>query len=102
MTPDWGVVGTVLSGLLLLAGTVLTIRSQRQKHRLDNTQQQYDQLQEDLGAARANITRLEARVDKLVGSVQSRDDYIVALRMHINNGQPPPPPPWPRELISPA
>lgn len=101
MTVDWGVVATVLVGLIALGGTVLTVRSSRHKHRLDDTQVRYDQMQEDLKAARDRVTALESRVDLLVRREQIRDDYIGTLRMHIATGQPPPPPAWPAALVTP-
>lgn len=41
------------------------------------------------------IAGLEARVEVLEVKVDTRDDYIEALRQHIVDGNPPPPPPYP-------
>lgn len=41
------------------------------------------------------ILALEGRVDRLEARDRIHQDYIVTLRQHILNGQPPPPPEWP-------
>lgn len=62
--------------------------AQRGKNKMDLI----DQYQEDRKNDRERITALENRE-------RIRDDYILDLRQHIVNENPPPPPPFPPALL---
>ena len=56
-------------------------------------------IQEERTNDRAKIEKLETRMEMMESKQKIRDDYIAALRMHINDGLPPPPPEWPPSLL---
>ena len=85
---DWTIIGSVSIAVLGICGTLLTAKIQH-KGRPENAL--IDQLQEEMSTLRTDENALKRR-ERL------RDDYIVALRDHINAGNPPPPPPWPSGL----
>ena len=103
---DWTIIASVTIAVLGVCGTWLTARIQH-KGRPENAL--IDQLQESMDAERKDRTDSEAVMKKdladlKVEQIRSkrreriRDDYINALRRHIEAGMPPPPPPWPEGL----
>lgn len=91
-------------------GAFLLWLTTRRKIGLDDLQDRYDQMQEDVDRERAaritdgnnfraEITGLRIEMAGLRAEVRVRDDYIGLLRRHINDGQQPPPPSWPPALL---
>lgn len=80
----------VLTSVLGLVGAYLTFRVGKGANGINSSQQMIDQLQQEVGRHSGRIHNLETRLN-------TRDDYISALRRHIEDQLPPPPPPWPAE-----
>ena len=57
-----------------------------------------DANKETTDAMKQDIAALKAEQNKSKKREQIRDNYIVKLRRHIEDGSPPPPPPWPEGL----
>ena len=117
-TPPTPVVGTeVLSWLIgllvLVAGAYSTWRAATATARKANAESSValiaeyraglEDLREELAAERAERkaaeAKLNSRLDAAVVRERLRDDYIAALRFHIESGKPPPPPAWPDGLL---
>jgi len=77
----------------VIASAYLTSRVSNRKLRADAGQLMIDQLQEEVVGLRTRVGHLE-RGQRVQG------DYIVLLRRHIADGQPPPPPPYPNDLVT--
>ena len=64
-----------------------------------------DDLRSELATERAErkaeVAALTSRIDASVSRERLHHDYILALRQHIADGQPPPPPGWPSGLTIP-
>lgn len=106
---DGSLIGVVVSAGVAVVGPYLVYRSQKRSTTTDAAQKQIDQIQEDRESDRAEFAkassrftdrqgRLENRVETLEAMNRISSDYILQLRTHIGNGQPPPPPPFPPEL----
>lgn len=106
---DGSLVGVVVSGAVAVVGPYLVYRSQKRSTTTDAAQKQIDQIQEDRQSDREEFDkasrrfserqgRLEARVESVETMNRVASDYILQLRHHIAEGQPPPPPPFPPSL----
>lgn len=93
MDPLIGVLGVTITVLGVIVSAVLTKRSSDRKLKHDAWQQMIDQLQEEVGTLRKELTEMR-RTQRLQG------DYVGQLRRHIADGNPPPPPPFPEGLIT--
>lgn len=75
---------SIISGTLILIGTVITVAIGRITARDQVLLEMYKE-------TRGRVDRLEARE-------RVRDDYIIELRQHIEEDKGPPPPPYPEGL----
>jgi hypothetical protein len=91
--PVMGLGGAALTLIGVLASAYFTKRGSDRKLKADAGQQMIDQLQEEMGTLRKEMTEMR-RTQRLQG------DYIGQLRRHIADGHPPPPPPFPDGLIT--
>jgi outer membrane murein-binding lipoprotein Lpp len=102
-------IGAAISGFVALAGYWLVFKVNRRTATTDAAQRQIDQIQEDRSADREQFekaaakfeerqARLEARVEQQAALFLIASDYVLTLRWHIAEGQPPPPPPFPPEM----
>lgn len=80
-----GTAATILVALFGLIGVVLKIA--------------YDSLTEDKSQIKADVSQLKHQVSALLLQGRYKDDYINALRSHIEQGKPPPPPSYPHALL---
>ena len=112
----------LLTAILALLGTVLTTwitqRFLSKRAKSDDTQKLIDQLQEERDAAdkrrneadrrhsqelagvRAQVDKLDERVQRMESRELAFFDYASQLRWHIDQGKGPPPPPWPAVLMN--
>lgn len=108
----WPVVGTIVAAALGLFGTWLVQRNARRQNASTDSQQLIDQLQENYAADRTQWiaertslaerqSRTEKRLEQGEAMLRLALDYILNLRWHIAEGEPPPPPPFPAELLRP-
>jgi outer membrane murein-binding lipoprotein Lpp len=105
-------IGALVAGLVSLAGYYLVFKVNRRTATTDAAQRQIDQFQEDRSADREQFEKAAARFELRQGRLETRielmearertfSDYVLTLRWHIAEGQPPPPPPFPAELLKP-
>ena len=105
-------IGAAISGFVALAGYFLVFKVNRRTATTDAAQRQIDQIQEDRSADRTQFEkaaakfeerqgRLETRIESMEARERTFSDYVLTLRWHIAEGQPPPPPPFPPELLKP-
>jgi outer membrane murein-binding lipoprotein Lpp len=92
---EWTIVGSVAVAAITVCGTWLATKVQH-KGKPENAL--IDQLQEEMGAMRQDITDLKTEQQKSKRRERIRDDYINKLRRHIEDGNPPPAPDWPEGL----
>ena len=92
---DWAFIGPIIVGAIALIGTLLANMIQ---HRGKPENALIDQLQEEMGAMRKDISDLKTEQIRSRRREQIRDDYINKLRRHIEDGNPPPAPEWPAGL----
>lgn len=92
---DWAIVGSVAVAVVGLCGTWLASKIQH-KGKPENAL--IDQLQEEMGSMRKDISDLKLEQQRSKRREMIRDNYINRLREHINAGNPPPPPEWPEGL----
>lgn len=71
---------------------------ERQAEKIDKQDAKIDSLRRQ---HRAEMDKMEERMDEADARVRVVFDYASVLRQHINDGKPPPPPPWPRVLTVP-
>ena len=92
---DWAFIGPIIVGAIALIGTLVANMIQ---HRGKPENALIDQLQEEMGAMRKDISDLKTEQIRSRRREQIRDDYINKLRRHIEDGNPPPAPEWPAGL----
>lgn len=102
---NWGVVASVVVPTLALAVTAwgyrLSHKAQRGTTEERTITQLYKQLEEaDKRSDKqdARMARIEAEQANSKKRERLRDNYISALRHHIDTNQGPPAPPWPEGL----
>jgi TolA-binding protein len=92
---DWALIGPLIVGIVAVIGTLGTTKIQN-RGKPENAL--IDQLQEEMGSMRKDISDLKTEQQKSKRREMIRDNYINRLREHINAGNPPPPPEWPEGL----
>jgi peptidoglycan hydrolase CwlO-like protein len=97
------VIGTLIAALIAAIVGLVTvwIKDKRDYQSLIFTANDklIDQLQEERGEIKDKLSRVAMKVDGLLLQGRYKDDYINALRSHIEQGNPPPPPNYPPELL---
>lgn len=100
MTIPVPVLAALITGLLGIAGVVVTYRMTRGAQREMYPSQMIAALQGQVSELTDRLDTTESRLDSSLRRERLRDDYIHQLRDHISLGKAPPPPPWPEGLTT--
>ena len=106
MTVDWVQIGPYLIAAVGVPATIITAKIQHkgkpENALIDQLQEQIktdrDASQSERDEMKADIKELKTEQRAAKKREQIRDTYILQLREHINQGNPPPPPEWPEGL----
>lgn len=99
MTTTVPLLAALIAATVGLVTVWINDRRNFQRLAIDANSKLVDQLQEERGEIKLTLVTVSHKVDMLMLQGRYKDDYINALRSHIEQGNPPPPPGYPPELL---